>query len=300
MAFPLLKDFNEGVVRLMTEGFRSGLDLTLMKYPSEEGGAGPHVLSVARDSASGALGGYAVTSVPLPRGAKLQATLTPDLMVGSKVSVPLAAGLGLEVDSALGAHGVYPLGGLDVQCRRDAFTAHASASPGSGLLASLTTGGGAVACGGAAMFAPNGKYGGAMLGASLGGALSAQLTVPAEFSGMPGEAQVSLVAPLSPRTVLALVVEKTLHCYGKGALLGPTSGALCVGYQFPTLGVFSKALCVAGPNSDGGRFATGKFCVQAGLPVGQVSASAEVPLFNSSPTASHEAPTFGLSLSLGM
>lgn len=300
MAFPLLKDFNVGVVRMMNEGFRSGLDLTLMKYPSDESGAGPHIVSVARDASSGALGGYAVTNVLLPRGAKLQATLTPDFMVGTKVSVPLAAGLGLEVDSAVGAHGVYPLGGVDVKCFRDAFTAHASASPGSGVLASLTTGSGAVAFGGAAMFAPNGCYGGAMLGASLGGALSAQLTVPAEFSGMPGEAQVSLVAPLNQRTMLALVVEKTMNCYGRGALLGPTSGAFCVGYQFPTLGVFSKALCMAGPTSGGGRFATGKLCVQKGFSGGQLTASAEAPLFNSSPTAAHEAPKFGLCLSLGM
>ena len=48
---------NTGVVRMMTEGFRPGLEATFMKYPSEEGGSGPHILSVARDSSSGAFGG---------------------------------------------------------------------------------------------------------------------------------------------------------------------------------------------------------------------------------------------------
>jgi len=302
MPFPLLKDFNESAVRMMTEGFRAGQELTVMKYPTEEGGHGPHILSVARDPTSGTYGGYAVTSLPLPRGAKMQATLTPDLMVNSKVTVPVAAvtGLGVEVGSAAGVHGVMPIGGLDVKCFREAFTVHASANPSSGILASISTGGEALACGGAAMFAPNGHYGGAMLGATLGGALSAQFTLPAEFAGMPGEAQLSLVAPVNERTVLALLFENSMNCFGKtGKLFGPSSGAICVGHQFPDYGVFSKALCVAGPTSEGGSFASSKFCVQKGLPMGQVSACAEVPLFNSSPSAPKEAPSFGISISLG-
>ena len=296
--FPLLKDFNEGVVQMMTDGFRTGVDVTVMKHPGEEGGSGPHILNLARSDA-GELGGMLQANVPIPvpGGGSLQATLTPDLMVGTKVSVSPSQvrGLRMEVDSAVGVAGVMPVGSVEAKLLRETFTAHAMGSPGGGVIASLATGGENLCCGAALMCGPQGQYGGGMLGATLGrGALSAQLTAAPPGAGLPHELQLSCAGQPAPNTLLALVVEKQ---YGSRSAARHASYAAVLGYQMPSLGMLCKGLVVAGPVSTGGSFATSKFSVQKGLPVGQLGLSAEVPLVKAS---EGESVLFGLSLTLGM
>ena len=282
---------------MLTDGFRSGVDVTLIKHPSAEGGSsGPHVMNVAR-SDSGNVGGMVQANIPLPipGGGSLQATLTPDAMVGTKLSLsPPIEGLGVEVESAFGAAGVMPVGSVEVKLFRDAFTAHAVGNPGGGMIASLSTGGSALACGAALICGPQGQYGGGMLGATLGrGALNAQLTASPGY-GMPHELQFSAGVPLTPSTVLGLVLEKQ---FGSRNAAKHVSGAAVLGYQVPSLNMFCKGLLVGGPVSSGGSFATGKFCVQKALPVGQMGISAEVPIIKGSKDDSVQ---FGLSLMLGM
>jgi hypothetical protein len=65
MASPImpLEDFNGSMRQMMTDGFRPGIEATLMKYPSSAGGAGPFVASIARNE-EGALGGMAQVTQP--------------------------------------------------------------------------------------------------------------------------------------------------------------------------------------------------------------------------------------------
>eukprot|EP00613_Pedinella_sp_CCMP2098_P072294 CAMPEP_0171911858 /NCGR_PEP_ID=MMETSP0993-20121228/10619_1 /TAXON_ID=483369 /ORGANISM="non described non described, Strain CCMP2098" /LENGTH=290 /DNA_ID=CAMNT_0012545489 /DNA_START=55 /DNA_END=927 /DNA_ORIENTATION=+ len=290
MSFLHFDDFSKAVTEMLTEGLKAGTcDVTLTKSGSEGSTVGPYVVNLARENASGGLGGMAQTSIADLGGKKgigLQAMATPDATLYATLKgLPEAFGVeGLNVDwQAMfnPQYGPMPLANLDVKCFREGFTFGLQASPMQGLVGSLTTGKEAVMVGSQVIFSPSGYLAGNTLAVTYGGMVTGILSMPTYGRSA---LQCSAMVPLTPASAFSFVGEKEIGASGHSAAVG-----LCHFFEAPK--VVAKGL-VAWTDSP-----VGKVSLQKSFPVGQMGINLEIPF---SKTDGTSRPAFGLSAVLSL
>lgn len=282
MPFVPVPQFSAAVQSLLSDGFETVRGLSLSK--------GRKALRVMQNVDDGALAAVATASRETRYGT-LDAAFTSDAMLCSSFAAQPARvpGLAVRLDSAVGAQGVMPLSGVELMYQHARFTASASASPQQGLVLSGTSGVEPFMVGAAALLTPDGRRS-QLVGATLGGAITAIVTVPQDGRPL---VHASVVMQPSECVLVGAMWERTL-----GA---PGTVAIGLAYQLEALGLSAKAMALrgtaefeAGPEP----FALGKAALVKSFGGVQLGACVEVPI--QAPSGAPAAPKFGFTLGLSL
>jgi hypothetical protein len=231
MVFVPVTQFSGAVQSLLSDGFEPIRAIAITR--------GRKAIRVMQNAEDGAIAGMASASKDTRFGT-VEGVVTGDGMLCSSLTCEMerVKGLGLRVDSAIGVHAVMPIAGLELMYQHEAFTSSVSASPAQGLVCSASSGVEPFMVGGAALLQPDGSRS-TLVGATMGGALNAILTMP---HGSPPMLHGSLMVQPLPQMAVCAMVEKT-----QGTAATTAFGAA---YSFEEYGLTAKAM-VANATMDG-------------------------------------------------
>lgn len=261
MPFVPVPQFSAAVQSLLSDGFEPVRGVAISK--------GRHQLKLMQNVEDGALAAMATASRQTRFGT-VEAAITSELMLCTTLAAePPIPGLALRVDSAVGAQGVMPIAGLEAMYTHERATVAASASPAAGLVASLTTGVEPFMVGGAALVQPDGRRN-LLLGATLGGAITAIVTMP---QGGPPLVHASAVLQPTGSLMVGAMIEKVPS--------RPPTTAFGAAFAHEPLGFSVKGMVLAGTaeRPDGSYpFAVAKAAVIKIVDSMQLGLSVEQPL----------------------
>lgn len=282
MPFVPVPQFSAAVQSLLSDGFETVRGVSLSK--------GRKALRVLQNVDDGAIAAVATAARETKYGT-VEAAFTSDAMLCSSfVAQPeRVPGFAVRVDSAVGAAGVLPLTGLELMYQHPNFTASASASPQQGLVLTGTSGVEPFMMGAAVLLQPDGRRS-QLVGVTLGGAISAILTLPQESAPL---VHASAVMQPSESMLVGAMWER--------AIGAPSTVAVGFAYQLEEYGVSAKAMVLQGSaEREAGyeSFALGKAALVKGFRNLQLGACVEMPL--KAPSGAPTAPKFGLTLSISL
>ncbi|KAG8468898.1 hypothetical protein KFE25_007416 [Diacronema lutheri] len=282
MPFVPVPQFSAAVQSLLSDGFETVRGLSLSK--------GRKAVRVIHNVDDGNVAAMA-TAARDTRYGTLEAAFTSEgMLCSSFVAQPeRAPGLAVRVDSAVGAQGVLPLAGLELMYQHEKFTASASVSPAQGLVLTGTSGAEPLMVGGAVLLQPDGRRS-TLVGVTLGGAISAIVTMPQDAGPL---LHASAVMQPTPTMLVGAMWER--------AVGAASTTALGVAYQVEEHAVSVKAMVLQGAAELDGRsepFAVAKAAVVKGFRNVQLGACVELPI--KAPSGAPTAPKYGLTLGISL
>ncbi|KAJ1625206.1 hypothetical protein T492DRAFT_1041490 [Pavlovales sp. CCMP2436] len=282
MPFVPVTQFSGAVQSLLTDGFDTVRGLALSK--------GRKALRVMQNGDDGSVAGMATASRETRYGT-IEAAFTSELMLCSSFTAQpeRVPGLGVRVDSMVGAQGVLPIAGVELVYQHDLFTTSASLSPAQGVVVTATSGVEPLMVGGAALVQPDGSRN-FLVGATLGGAISSILTMPQDGAML---IHASAVMQPTPSMLVGGMWEK--------AVGASSTTAVGFAYQLEEQMVQAKCMVMQGvaDRPEGPEpFAVGKAAIMKGLGRFQLGVCLEVPL--KAPSGAPTAPKYGFTLGMSL
>jgi hypothetical protein len=282
MPFVPVTQFSAAIQSLLGDGFEPVRGLALTK--------GRKALRLMQNGEDGAIAAVGTVSKETRLGT-VEAAITSDAMLcTSLMGAPeRLSGLMMRIDSAIGVASVMPIAGLEAMYQHERFTASLSASPAQGLVVTASSGAEPFMLGAAALLQPDGTRS-TLLGATLGGALNAIVTLPHDAAPL---LHGSMLMQPTEQLLLGGMVEKA-----QGA---PATVAFGAAYTFEEYGFSSKAMVVSGAvdgPSGPAAFSIAKAALTTAVDRFQLGVCVELPvkLLPDTPRA----PKFGFTLGISL